>query len=483
MTVPNSWHESIVKTLYKGKGDKLDPNKYRGIALLNSMFKILATLINRRIVSHVFHHLPASQYAYQEGKDTRMPLTKLIQRVRTALAQPRGHLYVIFVDFVKAFDCVDRRRLLGKLKDSFGVRGKTLGLIANILKGNRLKITDGYTATGDITQTKGVQQGDSLSPSLFILYLADLPRAIQDRSDANKALFADDLEMDSCDIKDLQKATKALEEWCKDNKLAVNLDKTKVIKFRKGGRLARNDKILFNGEPVEFVSSYEYLGITLQSRLTFTEHIKKIKRRMLMVTGSLRDLRSASTSCALKIFDMKILPAVTYCLDLYAADLSINHLLELDKIKSAFIKRTLGLHRSSSSTLAHAMISTPFLCESLKRKNYPFNNDVWKNYEEIRDEKLVSYAAEYGTEGPAFQSDDWKKPQQKNRDILTRTTAHGFHHLLCQRQKCHQVCEDCICVLCDNPTSIYHVLYCAARGNDSLPTFIHFLEGINHINH
>ena len=474
MEVPETWRVCNLKTLYKHKGERDNPNNYRGIALLNTLLKILTGLVHQRLL-RIFHMLPADQFGFQPSRNTRQPVAHLINIIKNSLQSEVGKLYVLFVDFHKAFDVVNRSKLINKLKHTFHIKGRTLGLITSILKYNYIQISDGTLLTDPVLQTRGVQQGDSLSPTLFIMYIADLSSYLEDETGIEKQFYADDLEAHSLNRTDIQNALNSLSQWCSENDIQLNESKTKVVKFRNGGRLAQEDKFTYRDSPIEVVSSYEYLGITLQSKLTFTEHILKIKRKCAAVIGTLTNLHLVSLICAIRIFDMKIKPMITYCLDLISEHLTFNHLVELDKTKSMFLKRALSVHSSASSTLIHELVETSFLCEELHDAgNFVFAQEVWTSYRNYRSERRESFRNTYGIKGPAFQFQDWKKNNQKNRHWYTRATAHGFHHLLCISWKCFQPSTDCKCILCFLPAEMYHINDCCFK-QDSLPQFVMFL--------
>ena len=474
MQVPTNWLDSIVKIMYKGKGSRDDPNKYRGIALQNSLFKIFANLLNKRLIGNIDGLLPTQQYGYRRNRSTEQPLRDLIMTIQTALQAKGGHHYVLFIDFTKAFDNVNRELLLEKLKTLYGVRGRLLGSIADTLRGNRLHVTDGFTQTEGILQSKGVQQGDCLSPTLFIAYIGDLPSTLEE-SGTQGSYYADDTQVGSGDRNQIKSALNLLEDWCNKNKICVNTEKTKIIKFRKGGRLHREDVFTYQGQKIEIVSSYEYLGITLQSRLTFSEQISKVKRKTRCIISCLSNLNLVSVECAAKIFNMKILPVISYCLNTYSAFLSLEHLKDLDKIKAFFFKRALCLHESASSTLTLEMAGTNSLCQQLKNMGFEFEESVWREYCDFRDERILNICIEYGSEGPAFVNTCWRGKRQKNRHCFTRSTVHGFHYKMCKFIDCRKVGEACECILCNNHADIYHLLDCPAN-NMTLTEFVYFLD-------
>ena len=108
------------------------------------------------------------------------------------------------------------------------------------------------------------------------------------------------------------------------------------MKFRKGGYLARTDEIYFGMSKLEFVNQYNYLGIIVHYQLSFTAHVQAKKRKSLAVIASLDHLALINIDTALKIYEMKILPTVTYLFEVIGPFLTKPHLLQLDVIKSVY---------------------------------------------------------------------------------------------------------------------------------------------------
>ena len=81
-------------------------------------------------------------------------------------------------------------------------------------------------------------------------------------------MFADDMAIFSETKKGLQIGINDLYRYCKKWGITVNIDKTKVVVFKKGGRLAATDTWSYNGQKLEVVSHFKYLGFPLQVPLT-----------------------------------------------------------------------------------------------------------------------------------------------------------------------------------------------------------------------
>lgn len=78
-------------------------------------------------------------------------------------------------------------------------------------------------------------------------------------------MFADDAVIFSDSIYGLQSSLSNLESYCLKWNLKVNVDKTKIVVFQKGGNLSRNEKWTYFGEEIEIVNSFNYLGMVLSS--------------------------------------------------------------------------------------------------------------------------------------------------------------------------------------------------------------------------
>ena len=458
------WRISTLITLYKGKGSVKEPGNYRGIALLCTVFKLLTWILNRRVMASVRRKLPPEQFGFIPMKGTRDAIAKLLAFLKSCGLPEKGKAYCLFVDYEKAFDSIDRDILLGKLYKQFDVKGRILRMIASILKENWICVSDGLRTTARIRQNRGVLQGDSLSPTLFICYIADLSTSLRTVQGLDFSFYADDLVLYSEDLKPIQRGVDILEAWCQANKMKVNTRKTKAMKFRRAGRMSSTDELWYGEEKLEFTNSYDYLGLTLQPSLTFTNHILHRKAKAIAAIGSLSsNLRRVSIPTAMRIFDGKIKPIATYGFDSIHSCLTLQHLKDLDKVKSAFLKATLGVHRSASSTLVHHMTGEETLCSGLRRQ-IPFSESLDNSYSAFRREREDDFVRKDFLRGPAFTTDIWKKQNRRDRHVTTRTTCHGFHHKICVKDRhieFNQPDEDCLCKYCDEPASDrYHILTC-----------------------
>ena len=87
-------------------------------------------------------------------------------------------------------------------------------------------------------------------------------------------LYADDIVVFANSAEELHQGLDLLSDNCKRWKLKINVSKTKVMVFRKGGMVSRNLMFYYNGEALEIVNKFKYLGIVYTSGRVFCWNLK-----------------------------------------------------------------------------------------------------------------------------------------------------------------------------------------------------------------
>ncbi len=191
------------------------------------------------------------------------------------------NLYVgaMFLVLKKAFDTVDHQILLKKLS-YFNFSPETIQWFRSYLTNREQCIMVNGVKSSILKNTVGVPQGSILGPLLFSLYINDLPNVC---TDFNPQMYADDVFIftHGNDVKDitlrLMDALHSIQHWLKNAGLLLNTRKTVCMLFSKRPTNINRSNVFLDGEELELVSHFTYLGVTLDSDLSFRKHIKRVR--------------------------------------------------------------------------------------------------------------------------------------------------------------------------------------------------------------
>ena len=175
---------------------------YRPVSLLSLVSRVFKKLVNNRIVDHLekCDLFCGFQYGFRSSRSTAYFVTVVSDRIARAFNRSLATRAVTF-DMSDATDRVWHAGLLHKLK-SYGISGHTFGLISFFLSNRWLRMVLDGKSSHEYPVNDGVPQGSILGPTLFLLYINDLP----DDVICNIAIYADDTTLYSkCDqASDLQ---------------------------------------------------------------------------------------------------------------------------------------------------------------------------------------------------------------------------------------------------------------------------------------
>lgn len=461
-TIPDRWRCARIKMLYKGKGDASDMNAYRGIAMECTLYKVMMTLVTRRLTKIVDHLFPEEQFGFRKQRSTVQAIECLQRDIGDALSRPREKLHAVFVDFTKAYDLINRSKLIEKLEKAIGAENPITRITKDILADNRVQVDDNVTISEPIAQSRGVLQGDPMSPHLYNVATMDVIKATETEG-VKTYMYADDMVMISRSIDSLQMAINRLVEWADNNELLINSEKTVMMTFRRGGRHARGDIIKIQDTQLEVVNNFKYLGIKLQTQgTTFTAHITDKVAAAVKAMYEIKHLNKVSLKTAMKLFQAKIAPIVTYGLQLIWEHLTKRNLEKLEKVKTTFMKKILCISKYSPTRLTYEMCRETMWIEDLRLELLLPATEAYKQIvKEHQMKKAEIWEEFYITD--AMTKEDWKGPNYELRHFVTRYAAHGFHHLICKEKRHHDPGDECVCELCGKQCTRYHVEVCGKR--------------------
>ena len=184
--MPADWCQSVIRPIYKNKGDIDDPNNYRGISLLSCFGKLFTSCLYRRLTIFIEKNIVQAEQTGFKSDFSTIDHVFVLKSLADIYLSKRQRLYCCFVDYKKAFDTINRATLWSKMLSS-GISGKILNVIKNMYIKTKSSVSLTAEAESDsFPRNIGVRQGENLSPLLFSIYLQDLKSFISRKCDGLK---------------------------------------------------------------------------------------------------------------------------------------------------------------------------------------------------------------------------------------------------------------------------------------------------------
>jgi len=282
----------------------------------------------------------------------------------------------------------NRTQALSKMFEKINIHGKILQLLKAFLNPNILQIVTNDNETIHITQTIGVPQGNCLSATNFIIDTADLFDNLRNNG-VEVGGYADDIAFYHTNPELIQNALRELHTWCLRNGMVVNVIKTKMMKFRGGGRLKKTDGFEYDGQKISIVNTFTYLGVTFQSSgTTFTKHIESRLAQIASTQHVFNDLHLLSITNALNLFYMKLAPIMEYGIKALWTHLTTTQLQDIDKALTGFLKKVCRLARNSKNRIVLTICDTPSFVNAIKKKYNLPDTPSYETYVSILCEKM-----------------------------------------------------------------------------------------------
>ena len=289
--LPSCWKEANVTAIHK-KGDRSNPSNYRPISLTSVVCKTMEKIVRNELIEYMENNnlFSVHQHGFRSGRSCVTQLIEVIEKW-TEETDNRNSVDVIYLDFQKAFDTVPHQRLLKKLA-AYGIHGHLYSWIEDFLKERKQKVVLNGEESSWATVSSGIPQGSVLGPTLFLIYINDLPEVV----DSVIKLFADDTKLYNrvntvTDMEYLQKDLDNLVKWSADRQLRFNSSKCHHLHIgRETGFIYTMEEDGSRRTTVSEVKQEKDLGVLIDKDLKFQHHIaesvKKANRKLGLIRRS-----------------------------------------------------------------------------------------------------------------------------------------------------------------------------------------------------
>ena len=374
---PETWAQGMIVPIYKKKGNKNDPNNYRGITLISCLAKFFTIILNNRLKVVAKWVITNIQAGFQQGYSTLDHVFTLMC-IMLLYKKYKKNLFIAFIDYQKAFDTIWRAGLWSKLMRE-GIGGKFLNVIKDMYNKSKSCVLQNGKMSGYFSSFAGVRQGEILSPLLFAFYINDLENFLKSKNitslstlkdishDVSNLLetdlqlylelltlfYADDTILMSETASGLQQALDELLIYCKNWKLAVNQDKTKIICIlnEKKSKIS-NLNFFYDGKKLEIVDEFIYLGVKLTQRgitnETVNTRIAPAQRTMFSTLSKSKAIQ-LPIDLTLELFEKTVAPCALYGSEIFG----FNNCTKLETLQLKYLKYALKLKTSTSTNIIY----------------------------------------------------------------------------------------------------------------------------------
>jgi len=364
---PADWAVSALVPVPKPKANHSSCDGFRGIAVGPALGKIYSMLLMCRMDAWAERHcLRANgQAGFRVGRSTVDNVFVLRHVISTYKAQNKP-VYAAFIDFKKAYDCVDRD-LLWKCLEHLGLHGATLRSLQDMHANVQMRVRLRGCLGDSFPANRGVRQGDPLSPLLFGLFIDRFESFLAARCAGQGVrigrlllqllLYADDLVLLAESKADLQAMLNVLSEFCRATCMTVNVSKSEIVIFN--AATPAISPFIYNGETMPVKPFFVYLGVKLDSATksvvssVLTGRVAKARAAMYAMFSRCYELRLHNVHMQCRLFDALVVPVLNYGCEVWGAEhLGNSNVIEgcgaAELLHFSFLRQSLGVRASTA---------------------------------------------------------------------------------------------------------------------------------------
>ncbi|XP_062859991.1 polycystin-1 [Trichomycterus rosablanca] len=380
-TVPTCWKTSIIIPVPK-RTTAACLNDFRPVALTPIAMKCFEKLVLCHLKAALPPALDPYQFAYRANRSTEDAISTALHSALTHLDNNDTYIRMLFIDFSSAFNTVIPTKLVAKLSD-LGISTPMCNWVLNFLTNRPQSVRLGSQVSSSLTLSTGVPQGCVLSPLLFSLFTHD---CVPLHTSNTLIKFADDTtvvgRIKDNDESAYREEIQHLVAWCSSNNLHLNTDKTKelIVDFRKT-KSCTHLPVLINGDEVERVSSFKFLGIHISEDLSWTHNtsclVKKAQQRLYFLRRLKKD--HLSPQILTNFYRCTIESVLSNCVTVWYGSSTVADRKALHKVVRT-AQRIIGTQLPTIGDLHHQRCVRRAHSSTMAAVQKPINSSVLHNF-------------------------------------------------------------------------------------------------------
>lgn len=282
-TFPSRWKRQKLVLIPKPGKPPGEPSSYRPICLLDTTGKILERIVQNRLtqITEGEHGLADNQFGFRKARSTVDAVDKLVTKAREAINKgkhSKKYCAIITLDVKNAFNTANWKRIMDAL-GNMGIPTYLMRLLDSYFK-DRVLLYDSSEGVKEYKVSSGVPQGSVLGPILWNIMYNEVFKLILP-PEADIIGFADDIAIVviAKNLKELEAiandAVSIVNEWLGSVGLELAEQKTEVLLIS-GRRKAEAITIRVGEHDIRSQKAVKYLGVMLDNKLSFKEHINYV---------------------------------------------------------------------------------------------------------------------------------------------------------------------------------------------------------------
>lgn len=368
--VPSSWKVAEVIMLPKPGKPPQEVKSYRPISLLPIISKLFETLFLKRLKPIIERQrlIPDHQFGFRGGHSTVDQVHRITNIIEKALEEKQV-CSAVFLDVAQAFDKVWHGGLLHKLYKM--LPQKFAALLESYVTDRLFRIKQDEEFS-DLREIKaGVPQGSVLGPILYLLYTCDIPQI----NNTTIATFADDTAIlavskdEISSTEKLQQACDQVHNWTIKWKIKLNELKSTYMHFT-NKNIRTQMPLYINGNSIPYENTAKYLGMTLDTRLRWKEHVKKKReelglkyRKMYWLLGRNSQL---SMQNKILIYNQILKPVWLYGIQLWGCAKQ-QHIKSIQTFQNKVLRNMVNAPWYVRNSDIHRDLGIPYVTSEIQR--------------------------------------------------------------------------------------------------------------------